>query len=96
MRGQDFVDAIVEMYESGELDKIAKVKPDQICASRIYAWKERKEAKAFKEMLDEVRANERELDKIPFVPLLMSIKSTEVLKSAICLMIGQNHDESMF
>ena len=52
MRGQDFVDAIVEM-----------------------------------------RGN---FDKIPFIPLIMSIKSAEVLKNAICLIIGVNHDEIMF
>lgn len=96
MRGQDFVDAIVEMYENGDLDKLTKVDSKQICASRLYAFKERREAKNFKQLLDEVRANERELDKIPFVPLLMSIRSAEVLKNAICMMIGENHDESLF
>lgn len=91
MRGQDFVDAIVESYENGDIEKITKVKADQILSSRAYARQERKRAKEFKNMLDELRANERPIDSIPFIPMLLSIKSAEVLKNAICLMIGKNN-----
>ena len=96
MSGKEFVNIIVDMYEGDELNNIINMKYTDICRitgmSRLYVWNEKRKAKAVKKLMDKLKADGRELRETPFVPMLMSIDSAEILKSAICLSLREKAD----
>ena len=84
-----FVNAIADMYENGELDRICRMQYSRaftnVYMSRIYTLIERMRARRFKRFLDDL-SRHAEIRSIPFILLMMRANSAEVLKTAICMM----------
>lgn len=86
-----FVETIADMYENGELDKICNMKYHaHMGQSRFSLWYNRKMARRLKRALCECEQSGRDIRKIPFIVLLHSMKSAEVIKDAICIMVGKD------
>ena len=85
MTAKEFKEALKEVYEK-DLDKIIEHKYNDYTEPRSYIKQEIKRAKLDKAFLDYYVKSDIGIEDMPYIVLLMEIKSTEVLKNVICRM----------
>jgi len=88
MDATEFKKALKKVYDN-DLDKIIAQKYRDWTKPAKYLAQEKKRAKRDKEVLDYLASQEYGIEGAHFVPLLMELRSTEVLKNVICYMINE-------
>ena len=93
-----FMKAFKKMYQDGELDKMLNADFDKYLENAEIIQGQRDDIRVLKETLDDMVKEGKDIEDIPFMALLMSINSAEVLKDVIIYMIsieseGKNENE---
>lgn len=83
-----FMKAFKRMYQDGELDKMLNADFDKYLENAEIIQGQRDDIRALKETLDDMVKEGKDIEDIPFMALLMSINSAEVLKDVIIYMIS--------
>ena len=95
---EEFTKAFKKVYQEGELDKMLNEEFDEYLSNAAILKAQRDDIRVLKETLDDMVKEGKDIEDIPFMALLMSINSAEVLKDVIIYMISiesevKNEDE---
>ena len=89
----EFKKALKKVYEI-DLNKIIEQKYRDCTKPKRYLAQEKKRAKRDREFLNYIASLDTGIEGAHFVPLLMELRSTEVLKNVICYMITAKKGEN--